>query len=167
MRDLLGPRGYLLGHDEIRCLNWDPACAAAGNDAGAVLATHMRRCLALLAGAQAYVWSDMFDPMHNAQANYYMVRGDLKGSWEGLDRNVIVLNWNSEHREESLRFFSQRGQRQIIAGYYDAAPEGIKPWLAAARGVPGVIGVMYTTWRHRYDDLERFAQLVKAGGGDN
>jgi hypothetical protein len=26
-----------------------------------------------------------------------------------------------------------------------------------------VLGYMYTTWRNRYDDLETFAKLVRAG----
>jgi hypothetical protein len=167
VKQMWDARGYLLGHDEIRCFNWDPSCAAQGADAGAVLAAHMRRCLPLLGGAQAYIWSDMFDPFHNAQADYYLVRGDLKGSWEGLDPKAIILNWDANHRGESLRFFSQRGHRQIIAGYYDSELSELEDWLAAARGVPGVVGVMYTTWKHRYDDLEKFAAIVKAraGGG--
>ena len=35
-----------------------------------------------------YVWNDMFDPFHNAVNDYYLVRGDLKGSWEGLPKDV-------------------------------------------------------------------------------
>jgi hypothetical protein len=166
VRELWGASGHLLMHDEIRCLGWDASCAALGKSAGGVLAAHLRSCRSLLAGTQVYAWSDMFDPFHNAHAGYYLVRGDLARSWEGLDRDVILLNWNSEHRAESLRFFSGRGQRQIIAGYYDGDPAGILDALAAARGVPGVIGVMYTTWQGRYDDLERFAQLVKGAERD-
>ncbi|TFG89401.1 MAG: hypothetical protein E4H17_00775 [Gemmatimonadales bacterium] len=108
----------------------------------------------------------MFDPFHNAHAGYYLVHGDLARSWEGLGRDVIILNWHSEYRAESLRLFSRRGHRQIIAGYYDGDPAGIRDALAAARGVPGVIGVMYTTWQGRYDDLERFAQLVRGARRD-
>jgi hypothetical protein len=166
LRDLWGASGYLLMHNEIRCLDWDASCAAQGNSAGEVLAADLRRCRSLLAGTQVYAWSDMFDPFHNAHAGYYLVRGDLARSWEGLDRDVIILNWNSEHRAESLHLFSRRGHRQIIAGYYDGDPAGIRDALAAARGVPGVIGVMYTTWQGRYDDLERFAQLVRGAGRD-
>lgn len=162
MRAMWGARGYLLGHDEIRCIGWDAACAAAGRSAGAVLAANVRRCVGLLQGAQAYVWNDMFDPLQNAHADYYMARGDLAGSWEGLDPGVVVINWNSRHRTESLQFFAQRGHRQIVAAYYDAPLTEVERWLAAARGVAGVTGVMYTTWRHRYDDLERFAEMVKS-----
>jgi hypothetical protein len=78
---------------------------------------------------------------------------------------VVVLNWNGAKPRESLRFFARRGHRQIIAGYYDRDPREIRGWLEAARGVPGVVGVMYTTWRGDYDDLEEFARSVQAGGG--
>jgi hypothetical protein len=166
LRELWGASGHLMMHNEIRCLGWDASCAAQGKSAGEVLAAHLRRCRSLLAGTQVYAWSDMFDPLHNAHAGYYLVRGDLARSWEGLDRDVIILNWNSERRAESLRLFSRRGQRQIIAGYYDSDPGDILDALAAARGVPGVTGVMYTTWQGRYDDLERFAQLVRGAEWD-
>lgn len=166
LRELWGASGHLLMHNEIRCLGWDASCAAQGKSAGGVLAAHLRRCRSLLAGTQVYAWSDMFDPFHNAHAGYYLARGDLARSWEGLDRDVIILNWNFDRRAESLRVFSRRGQRQVIAGYYDGAPAGIVDALAAARGVPGVIGVMYATWQGRYDDLERFAQLARGAGRD-
>ena len=32
--------------------------------------------------------------------------------------------------------------------------------LAAAKNVPGVIGVMYTTWKKNYADLEAFARIA-------
>jgi hypothetical protein len=166
LRELWGASGHLMMHNEIRCLGWDVSCAAQGRTAGELLAAHLQRCRSFLAGTQVYAWSDMFDPFHNSHTGYYLVRGDLARSWEGLDRDVILLNWNSQYRAESLRLFSRRGQRQIIAGYYDGAPAGILEALAAARGVPGVIGVMYTTWRGRYDDLERFAQLVRGAERD-
>ena len=51
--------------------------------------------------------------------------------------------------------------RRAIAGYYDASPEKVSDWLDAARKVNGVLGVMYTTWRHKFDDLERFGELVR------
>ena len=108
------------------------------------------------------VWSDMFDPHHNAVKDYYLVNGDLKGSWLGLDPKVVIMNWNFGARDKSLAFFSGRGHPQILSGYYDAGPDQIKGWLEAARGVPGVIGVMYTTWQNNYTDLEAFAGHVTA-----
>jgi hypothetical protein len=94
---------------------------------------------------------------------YYLVNGDLRGSWEGLPKDVIVVPWYFGKRAESLAFFAGRGHRQIIAGYYDDKPERVKDWLDATRQVPdSVLGVMYTTWRNKYDDLEKFANVIDA-----
>ena len=100
----------------------------------------------------------MFDPHHNAKdAPYYLVNGSLAGSWTGLDPDVIVVPWNFETRAESLRFFTSRGHRQLIAGYYDSDPAKIRDWLAAAVPVrDSVLGVMFTTWRDDYSQLETF-----------
>jgi hypothetical protein len=68
------------------------------------------------------------------------------------------------HRAESLRFFGKRGNRQVIASYYDGKPSDVRHDLDAARGVPGVTGVMYTTWRKNYQDLEAFAEEVTRAG---
>lgn len=159
-----GARGYMMSHDEIRVLNWCSACQRRGLDAGAILADNVRTCIRLLhevnPGGRIYVWSDMFDPHHNARADYYLVRGNLAGSWEGLDKEVIIVPWYFDKRAESLRWFASRGHRQVIAGYYDAAPEQVRDWLEAARPYAGVEGVMYTTWQQRYEDLERFAAVV-------
>ena len=104
----------------------------------------------------------MFDPNHNAVAKgYYLVRGPLTGSWEGLEKEVIILPWYIEERAESLRFFAERGHRQVIAGYYDSKPERIKEWLATAEKIPGILGVMYTTWVNKYADLEAFAKAAE------
>jgi hypothetical protein len=159
-----GAKGYMMSHDEIRVLNWCDACQRRGLDAGGLLADNVRTCVKILReanpGGRIYVWSDMFDPHHNAHKDYYLVRGDLTGSWEGLDKDVIVVPWYFEKRAESLKFFAQRGHRQVIAGYYDAKPERVRDWLEAAKPFPGVIGVIYTTWEHKYADLERFAEVV-------
>ncbi|MBA4388947.1 MAG: hypothetical protein C0404_13275 [Verrucomicrobia bacterium] len=155
------PKAVMMGHDEIRILNRDEACQGRGLDAGALLADNAKACVKLLNGCDVLAWSDMFDPNHNARKDYYLVRGDLTGSWEGLDKSVTVVNWNFEHRDKSLKFFAGRGHKQVIAGYYDGAPAGVKDWLVAADKVDGVVGVMYTTWVSKYDDLEAFAKVCK------
>lgn len=161
----LAPPGLMLSHDEIRCLNQDKACRDRGLDAGAILAGCARQCLKICRDAApkatCYIWSDMFDPHHNAHKDYYLVRGDLAESWEGLDKDVVIVNWNFDKRDASLRFFADRGHKQVIAGYYDGKPERVREWLASAAKVKGVVGVMYTTWRQNYDDLEEFAKLAR------
>jgi hypothetical protein len=162
-----GAKGYMMSHDEIRVLNWCQACQRRNLDAGALLADNVKACIQILRqtnpGGKIYVWSDMFDPYHNAHGDYYLVRGDLKESWLGLDKEVIVLPWYFDKRKESLKFFAARGHRQVIAGYYDAKPEQIREWLNAAEPFPGVIGVMYTTWQQKYVDLEAFARIAVGG----
>jgi len=103
----------------------------------------------------------MFDPNHNAHKDYYLVRGDLTGSWEGLDKEVIVVPWYFEKRAASLEFFAERGHHQVIAGYYDHRPEQIADWLSAAKSFPNIDGVMYTTWRHDFSNIEAFAAAVR------
>ncbi|MEY2410889.1 MAG: hypothetical protein QOF48_3559 [Verrucomicrobiota bacterium] len=161
-----GAKGYMMSHDEIRVLNWCDACRARHLDAGALLADNVKTCIRILRelnpDGRIYVWSDMFDPHHNAHRDYYLVRGDLAGSWEGLDKEVIVVPWYFEQRAATLKFFAERGHRQLIAGYYDARPEKVQDWIRAASPHPGVLGVMYTTWQQKYSDLERFAEAVTA-----
>jgi hypothetical protein len=161
MKTAFAAPGYMMSHDEIRCWNQDQACQDRHEDAGQILAENAKFCVNLLSGSQAYVWSDMFDPFHNAHGDYYLVRGNYKNSWDGLNKNVIIVNWNFEHRDESLKFFADRGNKQIIAGYYDGDVGQIRDWLASANKVNGVIGVMYTTWQNKYDDLEAFAKLAR------
>jgi hypothetical protein len=118
-----------------------------------------------------YVWSDMFDPHHNAgkTGRYYLVRGDgpWYGSWRGLDKDIVVVNWNSapEKRSDSMKHFAGLGIRQILAGYYDGPVAAIDGWLRDSDQVKGIEGVMYTTWRSNYDDLENFAAELQQPRG--
>lgn len=160
-----GAKGYFMSHDEIRVLNWCAACQARNMTAGQILADNVKQSAAILRevnpNGRIYVWSDMFDPHHNAVDNYYLVRGTLAGSWEGLDKDIIIVPWYFEKRAESLKWFADRGHKQLIAGYYDHAPAQIRDWLAAAKNIQGVQGVMYTTWQSKYTDLEAFAQAAR------
>jgi hypothetical protein len=167
VEQLFEPKTYFLSHDEIRLANWCPACHREGRSAGELLAENMRQCVATIRKtnptATLCVWSDMFDPSHNARDKFYLVQGDLAGSWEGLPRDMVLINWNSGKPKESLPFFGNRGHAQILAGYYDADPKRIAAWLAAGEGVPGINGVMYTTWQSNFEQLEKFAKAAWGG----
>jgi hypothetical protein len=153
--DLFRPRTFFMSHDEIRVANWCKACLDSKMTPGQLLAKNVRCCTTILKSvnpqARVLVWSDMFDPHHNAVDSYYLVNGSLKGSWEGLSRDVIVANWNSGKARESLAFFDGRGHRQLIAGHYDADDlSNSRGWDGAARDIKGVIGFMYTSWANKY-----------------
>ena len=121
------PKTYFLSHDEIRVANWEQP---PRTPAGPALAENVRRSVQIVRGirpdAKLWVWSDMFDPHHNAVDNYYLVNGTLKGSWEGLPADLGMINWNSGKPKASLPWFADRGHRQILAGYYDGPVTGIR-----------------------------------------
>jgi hypothetical protein len=164
---LFAPSIYFLSHDEIRVANWSEPERKSGKSAGQVLAENVRRCVAIVRkanpDARLCIWSDMFDPHHNAVKDYYLVNGDLAGSWEGLPKEVLVINWNHGQAAKSLPFFGRRGHEQVLAGYYDGPVDNIRTWLSTGRDLGGVHGAMYTTWRSNFADLERFAE--RAWGG--
>jgi hypothetical protein len=165
--ELLRPRTVFMSHDEIRVMNWCKACQDRRLTPGQILADNVRRCTAILRELdpkiEPVVWSDMFDPWHNAVASYYLVNGTLAGSWEGLARDVTVANWNGGKMRTSLEFFADRGHRQVIAGYYDVDDlSGFTGWDAAARGVKGVDGFMYTTWSEKFRLLEEYGRAMRS-----
>lgn len=157
-------KAYFMSHDEMRVCNWDPACTKRNLTSGQIFADNVKTCIRILRdvspSSQIYVWSDMFDPNHNAHDNYYLARGGMDRTWEGLDPDVVVATWFFDKRDESLAWFSSRGHRTLIAGYYDQKPERAKDWLDAASRSKGTIGIMYTSWYDKYEDLETFAGYV-------
>jgi hypothetical protein len=157
-------KAYFVSLDEVRVCNWDPACLRRNATSGEILADTLKFCTdtlrAVAPGSTIYVWSDMVDPHHNAHENYYLARGGTQGVWEGLDRDVVVATWFYDRRDESLAWFSGRGNRTLIAGYYDQKPERARDWLESAARVKGTIGIMYTSWYDNYQDLEAFAAHV-------
>jgi len=161
VRAAFEPKGMMMEHDEIRIMNHDVACQARHLTPGQILADNIAFCTEQLKGVDTYVWSDMFDPNHNAHDKYYLVNGTLAESWKGLPTSVTVMNWNFGKRDESLKFFAGRSNKQIISGYYDGNVAATDQWIASAKKVKGVVGYMYTTWQDKYDDLEAFAKRVR------
>ncbi len=163
-----GSGDVLLVYDEMRQANSCAGCREKKMSAGELLAWNVEKTAklysAVLPRAPLYVWSDMFDPAHNAHDHYYYVEGDLAGSWKGLPAAVGVLNWNHPHLRESLEWFagSTAAQpvphKQIIAGYYDSGKgDSAEKDLQVARDIRGIEGIMYVTWRDDYSQLENFA----------
>jgi hypothetical protein len=169
VQKLFEPKMFFLSHDEIRVANWSEPERAAGKPAGAVLAENVRHCVKIIRDinpeAKLCIWSDMFDPSHNAVKEFYLVNGDLSGSWEGLPKEMLIINWNSGKPEKSLPFFAARGHSQVLAGYYDSPPDSIRSWLAAGKDLKGIEGAMYTTWQSNFADLEKFAEAAWGGAG--
>lgn len=160
---LFHPAGFLMSHDEMRVMNQCALCQSKGMTPGELLAWNVRQAAQIIRDtrpdAEIWVWSDMFDPMHNAVEHYYAVNGSLTGSWKGLDKDVGIVNWHGGLKGKNCRFFADLGLRQVLSGYYDHDEDGggIAEWLANTKGIPGIVGAMYTTWEDKYGAMDAWA----------
>ena len=160
----LHPRAVLLNTDEIRMGGTCKACA--GRDMAQLLGECVTRQAGAIhrysPGARIYVWSDMFDPTHNAHSNYYLVEGNFAGSWKYVPKDLVMAVWGGEPRESSLRFFADHGFSTLVACYYDADDlADVKRWIEAAKPFSNVRGFMYTPWSRKYDLLPAFGDLLR------
>lgn len=165
---LFGAKSYFMNYDEIRSAGWEDQPGGAHLSPGELLAKHVTRAVEIVRkyapGAAIYVWSDMFDPYHNAPElkpgdYYYFANGAWYGSWEGLPKEVGIVNWIG--RPESLKWFADRGHRQIVSISLDSGPvDRATRRFERAAGVPNVVGYMYTTWSKRYDNMAPFFKLL-------
>jgi hypothetical protein len=163
--------GWFMNYDEIRMGGWEPQSDGKQRTPGQELAEHFRRGYDLIKKhapkAQIYTWSDMFTPFHNAgknKENYYLVKGNWYGSWEGLPKDVIILNWYAP-KAEGITFFSDRGHQQVLCGFYDAArtdqmKKNIDHWMTVSKGAPGILGFMYTTFANNYRSMDEYFKLL-------
>lgn len=166
---LYGPESWMLNHDEIRFFGWDSASVVRGLGAAGLLADNLTRSYNIIEqthpGAHCFVWSDMFDSLHNAVPNYYLVNGSLLNVWDSIPHQITMVNWNYGQRDSSLRFFSDNLFHQITSPYYDAGnADGIRAWRLSMEGVPNVDGMMYTTWSDDYSFLRQFAYYAWGAG---
>ena len=153
----------ILNADEIRMGGTCKACE--GKDIAQLLGECVKKQVEILKkynpDTEIYIWSDMFDPNHNARPNYYLVKGDFTGSWNYLPKDIIIALWGGKPRKESLKFFSEKGFKILIANYYDAENlEDVKGWLEISKNIPDITGFMYTTWERRYDLLSDYSKVI-------
>lgn len=161
----VGARKFLLSTDEVRaggtCAACRPRRVSIAEVLGDCVAQQVKILREATPGATCYIWSDMFDPNHNARGNYYLVDGDFSGSWLHLQRDLVIVCWYHKMREKSLKFFSDLGFRTLAGAYYDGSTlENPRGWLDALAKTPNVRGIMYTTWQNKYDLLAPFGDLV-------
>lgn len=169
LQDEFKPDGFLLNYDEIRTGGFEPADRAFANS-GAALAASIQKAYRDLddvaPGVAHYFWSDMVDPNHNARADFEQIANTLDGAWQTLDpAKVTILTWWEREKIDtvgpaSLKFFADRGFRQVIGAFYDENVQtNFNSWQAAMKDVPGIGGSMYTTWQRDYSKIEAFGDL--------
>ncbi|HTS67189.1 MAG TPA: hypothetical protein VMH28_34430 [Candidatus Acidoferrales bacterium] len=165
IHDLLAPRKYMMAMDEMRMANSCETCKRRGLTAAELVGTATTRQFnairAIDPKAEVYVWSDMYDPNHNARNHYYLVEGDITGSWNYIPKELRMVCWYYERRQPSLAHFSKLGFQILAGAYYDGNTlDNPKGWLETLDETPGAIGIMYTTWQNKYGLLADFGDLV-------
>jgi hypothetical protein len=166
---LLGsPKRYMLGQDELRTGASCHLCQKAMKTPGQLLADHIRRYMRIVQSvrpdAEIIIWNDMFDPAMNARSEYYLLNGPTTGAWEGLPKDTIICAWAFNKRDDSLRFFAERGFRVIGSADLDHAndPAAVsRSWIGSLDAVPGAMGLMYMTWKKEYEKMSTFAEVLK------
>jgi len=167
---LYHPDAFFMEHDELRVMDQCALCRSKNLTPGELLAWNVHKSAQIIRDvrpdAGIWVWSDMFDPYHNATDKFYLVNGTLKNSWKGLDKDVGIVNWNGGGGAKDVQFFAGLGLKQILSGYYDGPGDGsdIVKWLGVTKGIPGVVGAMYTTWQDNYGPMDVWAQRAWGGG---
>ncbi len=161
----LAPEKYLLSMDEIRAGGACMACKKRNITMAQILGDCITRQVEIIRGvnpdSEVLIWSDMLDPNHNAHDNYYLVEGDFTNSWKYVPKDLIILCWYYNKRNESLKFFSSLGFRTFAGAYYDGDTlENPTGWLQVLERTPRACGIMYTTWQNKYELLASFGDLV-------
>jgi hypothetical protein len=159
----LHPRRVLLSMDEVRMGGTCAACR--GKDMAALIGECVTRQADILRrhipGVELLVWSDMFDPHHNAHGNYFLVEGDYTGSWKHIPKDLTIAVWGGEPREKNLKFFADEGFATVCCCYYDADDlQSVSGWIKLAQQTRNVRGFMYTPWQKKYGLLPAFGDLL-------
>jgi len=167
----LNPKYYFLNVDEVRVGGTCKACRDRNLSMGEIIGDCVEKQVEIVREADPnagiIIWSDMFDPNHNATdrrgKNYYLCAGNYDKSWEHLPKGLLIACWNHRRRYESLKHFSDLGYQTFACGYYDRDDlENDKTWLEALDVTPGAQGIMYTTWLNKFDLLPAFGDLVSS-----
>jgi len=161
----LAPNKYLLSMDEIRAGGACEACKKRKMTMAQILGDCITKQVDIIRrvnpNAEVLIWSDMLDPNHNAHDNYYLVDGDFTGSWNYIPKDLVIVCWYYDKRNESLKFFSSIGFKTLAGAYYDGDTlDNPKGWLESLERTPGACGIMYTTWENKYQLLAPFGDLV-------
>lgn len=164
---LFKPKRYFMEHDEIRLFNWDYGDEQLALTAGQLLARNTQKCIDIIhkysPDAKLADWSDMFDEFHNAKkSNYYLVNGDLTGSADLLQKDILMFNWNTQGNvwQKSLDFFESKGFSQMSAPFYDTDQNNIRTRKEQTKNTKNFLGMMYTTWAANYNYVQHFAEYA-------
>ena len=166
LHNYIHPDKYYLGVDELRLAGSCETCKKRGLSVVEMLGDCVKKQESIIREfnpkAEIFIWSDMFDPNHNANNRYgnyyYLVDETFENSWKYIPKDLVIVCWYHEVREASLKHFSENGFRTFgsSSGNLDTA----RGWLKSLDATPNSVGIMYTTWSDDFAGLAEFGDLV-------
>lgn len=166
IHEYIHPNKYYLMADELRTCGSCETCKRRGMTVSQLLGDCVTKQVKIIRElnpkAEIFVWSDMFDPNHNAPGRYkdyyYHVDETFEGSWNYIPKDLIIVCWYHRMRDKSLAHFSSNGFRTFgsSSGSLDVA----RGWLESLDKTPNSVGIMYTTWSANFEGLAAFGDLV-------
>jgi len=166
LHEYIHPNKYYLGVDELRACGSCETCKKRGMTVSQLLGDCVTRQVQIIREvnpeAEIFIWSDMFDPNHNAPGRYkdyyYHVDETFVDSWKYIPKDLIIVCWYYDVRDKSLAHFSRNGFRTF--GSSSGSLEVARGWLESLDRTPNSVGIMYTTWSANFEDLADFGDLV-------
>jgi hypothetical protein len=163
------PKNYILDMDEVRMGGTCAACKSRGLSMARILGDCVTKQVKMIRAvnpeSEIVVWSDMFDPNHNAGErsgnSYYYVPEEFTGSWNHIPKDLIVACWYFDRRVKSLAHFDSLGFRTMACcAYGGRSSVDPRKWLETMATTSGACGAMHMTYHEHYDDIEEFADII-------
>ncbi|MEK6622384.1 MAG: hypothetical protein AABZ13_07870, partial [Planctomycetota bacterium] len=170
IHEAIVPNKYFLNVTQVRTGGTCETCKQRGISMAQILGDCVTRQRGIVReinpNAEVFIWSDMLDDNHNARNNYYLVDGDLTGSWKYIPKDLIIVCWYHKLRNESMHHFSSRGFNTLACVNADKGVGETRDWLQALKNTPDANGAMYTSFENDYTKLASFGRVVYSDMGD-
>ena len=159
--EILKPKVWLLSFDEVRSGGGCEDCRREGDMAhvyAGLCVKAMRIVRRHCPDAEFYLWNDLVDPFAQPDEGLStQLYSSLKGVWDLLPKDLGIAYWTYQWKEDGLKFFARQGRNILIGAYYDERElKRSLEWMELARTMPGVTGIMYCTWRNKWELLGEF-----------
>lgn len=165
----LNPKVWELSFDEVRQGGGCEDCRKAG-DMAHVFAQCVKRAMQTIRkyrpDAEIFMYNDMVDPFYiTDEGKYAGLYSSMKGVWDLLPCDLGIDCWTYSTRETAPKFFAERGHPIFISAFYDEKElKRSAEWRDTALKIPGVKGVIYSTYGGNWSMLKPFAELMEGGG---
>jgi len=164
IHEAFAPQKYFLNVTQVRAGGSCETCKERGISVAQILGDCITRQLNIVRelnpNAEVFIWSDMLDGSHNARDNYYLVDGDLTGSWNYIPKDLVIVCWHYKLRNESMHHFSNLGFKTLVCINADKGADEIRYWQQAMKNTPESGGAIYTSFENDYTKLASFGKFV-------